>query len=67
VIAFAVPNLFLHAAMSTLCRQCGPVSMAAVGMVLVGLLVALEVVFARTVLHMAHEPHHGAVVEDKSE
>ena len=51
-----------------MCGRCMVMLWACHGrMVLVGLLVALEVVFARTVLHMAHEPHHGAVVEDKSE
>ena len=65
LIAFVIPNLFLHAAMSALCRNCGPASTAATGMVLVGALVALEVLFGRAVLRVVHDSHESRHVQLK--
>lgn len=57
LIAFVVPNLFLHAAMEATCGGCGPGAKILVGVALVAGLTGLEVALDRFVVKRLSRRH----------
>ena len=58
VIAFVIPNLYMHEAIERLCHGCGSAPKLMVGLFLIGVLTGVEVLFDRMVVERIARRHH---------